>query len=144
MQFFGIHTEIASIIEVIMSPLIRPAVVRWWCGFGLVENTCANIALLEFMFHGIKTCRLQTLQMFMTSQCALNHHHSLINSELGNIYMLKKNCFANILTMDPQRWKWWLLVSLAAWVGGFQSWPMSTLRGWTSDVFHKNLWTVAN
>lgn len=44
-----------------MSPLIRPTIVRWWCGW---SKTSANIALLDFMllFHGVKTCRLQTLQ----------------------------------------------------------------------------------
>ena len=65
--FFGIDTELrlptylatASIIEVIMSPLIRPTVVRRWCGW---SKTSANKAFLEFMFHGIKTCRLQILQ----------------------------------------------------------------------------------
>ena len=73
-----------------MSPLIRPTVVRWWCGFGLVENTCANIALLEFMFHGIKTCRLPNTTNVYDLAMRTESSSSLINSELGNMNGGKK------------------------------------------------------
>ena len=95
----------------------RPMVV--WS----VENTCANIALLEFMFHGIKTCRLPNTPKFMTSQCALNHRHCLVNSELGNMNGEKKQHSTSSQWIRKGEndgcsipWR-------------FKGWPMSRLKG---------------